>query len=152
MSSESKDDVNEEEVHQLFNLIDTERTGYITPTVRFKQKIYKLIIWPFSKRRRLESWSEKDLAWMRWVFFAKLEFPAQWAVNGEKVYCVKFQFEIFFNVIENFMLILIFLSIDDKYWINCRLTNGSTQQISTRMVLSPTMSSKQAFRIQLVNF
>ena len=44
VSSESKDEVNEEEVHQLFNLIDTERTGYITPTVRFKQKIYKLII------------------------------------------------------------------------------------------------------------
>ena len=36
MSSEAKDDVNEEEVHQLFNLIDTERTGYITPAVRFK--------------------------------------------------------------------------------------------------------------------
>lgn len=31
VSSESKDEVNEEEVHQLFNLIDTERTGYITP-------------------------------------------------------------------------------------------------------------------------
>ena len=36
VSSEAKDDVNEEEVHQLFNLIDTERTGYITPAVRFK--------------------------------------------------------------------------------------------------------------------
>ena len=36
MSTEAKDDVNEEEVHQLFNLIDTERTGYITPAVRFK--------------------------------------------------------------------------------------------------------------------
>ena len=36
-SSETKEDVNEEEVHQLFNLIDTDRTGFITPTVRFKQ-------------------------------------------------------------------------------------------------------------------
>ena len=39
VSSETKEDVNEEEVHQLFNLIDTDRTGFITPTVRFKQHL-----------------------------------------------------------------------------------------------------------------
>ena len=53
MSTEAKDDVNEEEVHQLFNLIDTERTGYITPAVRFKPNyIYKMCMENFQQAKK----------------------------------------------------------------------------------------------------
>ena len=89
MSSESTDQVNEEEVHQLFNLIDTERTGYITPTVRFKQTKHLLIHnFPFQ-----QAWKAGELIRERFgvdevSFLELLEFPVscQWRKSSDSVF------------------------------------------------------------------
>ena len=58
------------------------------------------------------------------------------------------------NLLPGFEVYIDFLSciISDEYLILYRLTCGSKQRISTRTVLSPMMSSKLAFKNQLVLF